>query len=37
MASDNNLVEHTVGSFIEGTFKIYFRHFGTLFPAGRAG
>jgi hypothetical protein len=28
---DNYLVEHTVGSIIGGAFKIYFRHFGTLF------
>jgi len=28
---DNYLLEHTVGSIIGGAFKIYFRHFGTLF------
>ena len=28
---DNYLVEHTTGSIIGGAFKIYFRHFGTLF------
>ncbi len=28
---DNYLVEHTVRSIISGAFKIYFRHFGTLF------
>lgn len=27
----NYLVEHTVATIIRGTFKIYFRHFGTLF------
>jgi hypothetical protein len=29
---DNYLVEQTVSSIISGAFKIYFRHFGTLFP-----
>ena len=28
---DNYLVEHTVGTILRGAFKIYFRHFGTVF------
>ena len=28
---ENYLTEHTVGSIVSSAFKIYFRHFGTLF------